>query len=104
MKILLTLFLILLINNSHVVAADKVNCSNIKKISKDFIACKSSNLKKSIQNTGSKIKENVKSKIKKKPKKIKKVKKITKNNKSIKPTKITKKIKNIFNKILQKDK
>ena len=103
MKFLLTLFLILLFNNSHVVAVEKIDCSKIKKISKDYIACKSSNFKKGIINTGNKIKKKVKIKIKKKPKIIKKEKKITKKNKTTKPAEITKKIVNIFNKILQKD-
>ena len=103
MKILLTLFLILLFNNSQVVAEEKVDCSILKKISKDYIACKSNNLKKGIVNTGSKIKKTVKNKTKKKPKKIKKEEKITIKDKTTKPAEITKKIVNIFNKILQKD-
>tara|TARA_B100000787_G_scaffold125336_1_gene94571 strand:- start:318 stop:632 length:315 start_codon:yes stop_codon:yes gene_type:complete len=104
MKILLTLFLILLFNNSHVVAAEKLDCSQIKKISKNYLACKSGNLKKGIVNTGSKIKKTVKNKIKKKPKKVKKVTKITKKKKAITPGEFTKKIKNVFSKILKKDK
>ena len=33
-------------------ATEKVDCSNIKKLSKAYLACKSGNLKKSIVNTG----------------------------------------------------
>tara|TARA_B100000787_G_scaffold130490_1_gene99415 strand:+ start:272 stop:703 length:432 start_codon:yes stop_codon:yes gene_type:complete len=55
-------------------ALEKQDCSGIKKLSKAFVACKSSNLKTGITNTGSKIKKNTIGKIKKpkkkKPKKL----------------------------------
>tara|TARA_X000000368_G_scaffold188641_1_gene148761 strand:- start:1092 stop:1334 length:243 start_codon:yes stop_codon:yes gene_type:complete len=38
-------------------AVEKKDCSNIKKLSKAYIACKSGNLKKGIVNTGSKVKQ-----------------------------------------------
>ena len=51
-------------------ALEKQDCSGLKKLSKAFVACKSSNLKAGITNTGSKIKKNTIGKIKK-PKKTK---------------------------------
>ena len=45
-------------------AIEKQDCSNIKKLSKAYIVCKSGNLKKGIVNTGSKIKKGTISKAK----------------------------------------
>ena len=64
----------------------KKDCSSLKKLSKDFIACKSGNLKAGIVNTGSAIKKGTVGKIKKE-------KKITNENDTNTPTKIAKKIK-----------
>ena len=49
-------------------ALEKKDCSSLKKLSKDFIACKSGNLKAGIVNTGSAIKKGTVGKIKKKDK------------------------------------
>ena len=38
-------------------ANEKADCSNIKKLSKAYLACKSGNLKKGIVNTGIKVKK-----------------------------------------------
>ena len=46
-------------------ALEKKDCTGLKKLSKDFIACKSGNLKAGIINTGSSIKEGTVGKIKK---------------------------------------
>ena len=46
------LFLIIIFSTNNSNAAEKKNCSGIKKLSKDYIACKSNNLKSGI---GSKI-------------------------------------------------
>ena len=64
-------------------ALEKKDCSGLKKLSKDFIACKSGNLKAGIVNTGSAIKKGTVGKIKKKDKidneeKVSKTSKITK--------------------------
>ena len=45
-------------------AVEKKDCSNIKKLSKAYMACKSGNLKKSIVNTGTKVKKGTISKAK----------------------------------------
>ena len=60
--IFLTLIIFGLINPIN--AAEKKDCSGIKKLSKAFVACKSGNLKAGIVNTGSKIKEKTVDKIK----------------------------------------
>ena len=73
-------------------AIEKRDCSNIKKISKAYVVCKSSNLKAGIVNTGKKIKKNTTGKtkkVKKEPSNEKKVK-IIKTNKIKKISKITK--------------
>jgi len=46
-------------------AIEKKDCSGLKKISKAYVSCKSSNLKAGIVNTGSKIKKNTIGKVKK---------------------------------------
>ena len=40
-------------------AAEKKDCSSIKKLSKAYISCKSGNLKAGIVNTGSSIKKGI---------------------------------------------
>jgi hypothetical protein len=57
MKKLIFLSLIIFGLTSPISAVEKKNCSNIKKLSKAYLACKSGNLKKGIVNTGSKIKQ-----------------------------------------------
>ena len=49
---------------SPINATEKVDCSGIKKLSKAYLACKSGNLKKSIVNTGSKVKKGTVNKAK----------------------------------------
>ena len=49
---------------SPINATEKVDCSGIKKLSKAYLACKSGNLKKSIVNTGSKVKKGTGNKAK----------------------------------------
>ena len=50
---------------SPINAVEIKDCSQLKKFSKSFFACKSGNLKAGIVNTGSKIKKNTVGKIKK---------------------------------------
>ena len=57
MKILIFISLIMFGVAIPINAAEKTDCSNIKKLSKAYLACKSGNLKKSIVNTGSKVKQ-----------------------------------------------
>jgi len=57
MKNLIILFTIFVLSFHAANAAQKKNCSSIKKISKEYISCKAGNLKKGIVNTGSKIKK-----------------------------------------------
>ncbi|MDC1258357.1 hypothetical protein N8Z51_01865 [Pelagibacteraceae bacterium] len=45
-------------------AAEKKNCSDLKKYSKTYFACKTGNLKTGIINTGSKVKKGTVSKVK----------------------------------------
>ena len=68
MKKLIYIIIIIFASTSIINAAEKRDCSGIKKLSKAFIACKSGNLKTGIVNTGSKIKKGVGSKIKRKDK------------------------------------
>ena len=75
----LTFFISLLITPSN--ALEKKDCSELKKLSKAFIACKSGNLKAGIINTGSSIKQGTVGKIKKE-------KKINNENDSSTATKI----------------
>jgi hypothetical protein len=56
MKKKLYLILILIGFSFSINAAEKKNCSSIKKLSKAYLSCKSGNLKIGITNTGSKIK------------------------------------------------
>jgi|TARA_B110000261_G_scaffold14599_1_gene14771 hypothetical protein len=65
MKKLAYLSIILSLLIGPLSAIEKKDCSGIKKISKEFLACKSDNLKASITNTGDKIKENTVDKLKK---------------------------------------
>ena len=63
----LTYFIItlsLIVNSAS--ALEKKDCSELKKLSKAFIACKSNNLKAGLTNAGSNIKKNTIGKIKKK--------------------------------------
>ena len=63
----LTYFIItlsLIVNSAS--ALEKKDCSELKKLSKAFIACKSNNLKAGLTNVGSNIKKNTIGKIKKK--------------------------------------
>ena len=62
MKNLIILFIIFTFSFHATNASPIKNCSSIKKISKEYIACKASNLKKGIVNTGSKIKKGTLSK------------------------------------------
>tara|TARA_B100000795_G_C22431337_1_gene298306 strand:- start:137 stop:508 length:372 start_codon:yes stop_codon:yes gene_type:complete len=64
----------------------KKDCSSLKKLSKDFIACKSGNLKAGIVNTGSAIKKGTVGKIKKKDK-INNEEKVSKTSKIAKTIK-----------------
>ena len=73
----------------------KKDCSSLKKLSKDFIACKSGNLKAGIVNTGSAIKKGTVGKIKK-------TKKITNENDTNTTTKITNTTTKITKKIKEK--
>tara|TARA_B110000003_G_scaffold113990_1_gene116610 strand:+ start:195 stop:434 length:240 start_codon:yes stop_codon:yes gene_type:complete len=57
MKKLIFVSLIIFSLTSPIKANEKVDCSNIKKLSKAYLACKSGNLKKGIVNTGSKVKK-----------------------------------------------
>ena len=114
MKKLAYLIIITIIFISPINAAEKKNCSGIKKLSKEFIACKAGNLKTGLKNTGNKFKISNKKQSKKKditkPKKVKKkkvinvskIKKSTKKNtESLKETVAgaKMKIKNSLNKI-----
>tara|TARA_B100000787_G_scaffold149459_1_gene121440 strand:+ start:333 stop:617 length:285 start_codon:yes stop_codon:yes gene_type:complete len=68
MKKIIFVMILLIGSISSINAAEKKDCSGIKKLSKAFVACKSGNLKAGIVNTGSKIKKKTVGKIKK-PKK-----------------------------------
>ena len=57
MKKLIFLTLIIFGLTSPINAAEKKDCSNIKKLSKAYIACKSGNLKIGLVKTGSKVKQ-----------------------------------------------
>jgi hypothetical protein len=57
MKKIIFISLIILSLTSSINANEKVDCSNIKKLSKAYLVCKSGNLKKGIINTGSKVKQ-----------------------------------------------
>ena len=57
MKKLIFICLIIFSLTSHINANEKKDCSNIKKLSKTYLVCKSGNLKKGIVNTGSKVKQ-----------------------------------------------
>tara|TARA_B100000787_G_C15954293_1_gene190406 strand:+ start:67 stop:426 length:360 start_codon:yes stop_codon:yes gene_type:complete len=78
-------------------AAEKKNCTGIKKLSKAFIACKTGNFRTGVINTGSSIKKNTIGKLKKtnniekKPSEIKKTEVVKKKVKKIDKKKITKK-------------
>ena len=54
-KILLTLIIYLL--SSNVSFANKSDCSGIKKLSKEYLACKAKNIKDGANNVNNKIKE-----------------------------------------------
>jgi len=64
MKKLIFISLIIFGIASPINATEKADCSNIKKLSKAYLACKSGNLKKSIVNTGSKVKQGTVNKAK----------------------------------------
>ena len=68
MKKIIFVMILLIGSISSINAAEKKDCSGIKKLSKAFVACKSGNLNAGIVNTGSKIKKKTVGKIKK-PKK-----------------------------------
>ena len=57
MKKLTFICLIIFSLTSPINANEKTDCSNIKKLSKAYLVCKSGNLKKGIVNTGSKVKQ-----------------------------------------------
>jgi len=65
MKKLIFISLIIFGLISPINANEKADCSNIKKLSKAYLACKSGNLKKGIVNTGSKVKQGTINKAKK---------------------------------------
>jgi len=65
MKKLIFISLIILGLMSSVNANEKADCSNIKKLSKAYLTCKSGNLKIGIVNTGSKVKQGTINKAKK---------------------------------------
>ena len=64
MKKLIFLSIIIFSLTSTVSAVEKKDCSNIKKLSKVYLKCKSGNLKKGIVNTGSKVKQGTINKVK----------------------------------------
>ena len=64
MKKIIFVMILLIGSISSINAAEKKDCSELKKLSKAFVACKSGNLKAGIVNTGSKIKEKTVDKIK----------------------------------------
>ena len=65
----ITYFIItLILMFSSASALEKKDCTELKKLSKAFIACKSGNLKAGIINTGSSIKQGTVGKIKKEKK------------------------------------
>ena len=112
--------MILLIGSiSSINAAEKRDCSGIKKLSKAFIACKSGNLKSGVVNAGSKVKNSLGSKkkwqssgntisttkkvkkekvVKKKTKKIAKKVKVKSDKKTLDGMKaiVEKKVSNLF--------
>ena len=59
------IIIILVWSSTIVQAADKRDCSGIKKLSKEFITCKTGNIKAGIVNAGSSIKKNTVDKAKK---------------------------------------
>ena len=65
MKKLTFICLIIFSLTSPINANEKKDCSNIKKLSKAYLVCKSGNLKKGIVNTGSKVKQGTINKAKK---------------------------------------
>ena len=65
MNKIIYIIIILVWSSKIVQAADKRDCSGIKKLSKEFIACKSGNIKAGIVNAGSSIKKNTVDKAKK---------------------------------------
>ena len=64
MKKIIFVMILLIGSISSINAAEKKDCTGLKKLSKAFVACKSGNLKAGIVNTGSKIKEKTVDKIK----------------------------------------
>ena len=56
------LIIIILLSMTPLTAAEKKNCTGIKKLSKAFIACKTGNFRTGVINTGSSIKKNTKKK------------------------------------------
>ena len=65
MNKIIYIIIILVWSSTIVQAADKRDCSGIKKLSKEFIACKTGNIKAGIVNAGSSIKKNTVDKAKK---------------------------------------
>ena len=57
--------IVLLLMINPLSALEKRDCSELKKLSKAFVACKSHNLKAGLTNAGSKVKKNTIGKIKK---------------------------------------
>ena len=85
MKKIIYLLLAIIITLNPVNAAEKKNCSGMKKFSKEFIACKAGNFKKGLNIT--KKKENKKkSKETKKPKNNKKIANVQKIKETTKKT------------------
>ena len=97
MKKIIFVMILLIGSISSINAAEKRDCSGIKKLSKAFIACKSGNFKSGVVNAGSKVKNSLGSKKEwqsngntiSTTKKVKKEKKVVKK----KAKKIAKKVK-----------
>ena len=107
MKKIIYLILAIIISLNPVNAAEKNNCSGMKKFSKEFIACKTGNFKKGF-NITKKNENKKKSKETKKPNNNKKIANLQKIKETTKKTtanlkdtiaKKKAKIKNTFNKI-----
>ena len=65
MKRVIYLIIIIFASTSSINAAEKRDCSGLKKLSKAFITCKSVNFKTGVVNTGSKVKKGTVTKAKK---------------------------------------
>ncbi len=57
MKLIVNFIIILIFSINISIAEEKKDCSEYKKISKKYLACKASNIKTGAKNTAGKIKE-----------------------------------------------